>query len=124
MLYDIVSKKAPGLLRGLICFNIGSDELFDFCGRRCAIGLTGSTIRFQHIRLQVKREADVVLTQVFDLCLVLGFAHVSVLSLESSLQKQSDSSDKECQQTNAKGSVDTQLENVLFHIAWKEQNVV
>ncbi len=57
--------QAPGLLRGLVGFDIRGDKLLDLCGWGCAVRLAGSTVRFQYVRLQVKREADVVFSQVF-----------------------------------------------------------
>ena len=60
-------QSAPGLLRGLVCFDISSDKLLDLRGRRCPVGFAGSLVGFQHIGLQVQREADVVLAQIFDL---------------------------------------------------------
>ena len=60
-------QSAPGLLRGLVCFDISSDKLLDLRGRRCPVGFAGGFVGFQHIGLQVQREADVVFAQIFDL---------------------------------------------------------
>lgn len=60
-------QQAPGLLRGLVCFDIGSDKLLDLRGRRRPVGFASGLVGFQHVGLQIQREADVVLAQIFDL---------------------------------------------------------
>ena len=60
-------QQAPGLLRGLVCFDISSDKLLKLRGRRCPVGFAGGFVGFQHIGLQVQRKADVVFAQIFDL---------------------------------------------------------